>query len=133
MFNFFKFFKFLTTKEMEKTFLLFLWPLSRSRIRLQHCVETPPALPDAKEEMDQNWYNLLNLKQFIFRLFPFLQDCYKINQHFLETSSDHHYYYCYSRNRYTGQKNEISLKDMIEYREDIKKEMVKKNIFIFFN
>ena len=68
-----------------------------------------------EEELGWNQYNLSNLKQFAFRLFSFLEDCYKIDQCSLEAFSSHYYYYS-SRDRYTRQKSEISLKDMIRYR-----------------
>ena len=46
-----------------------------------------------EEELDQNQYNLSNLKHFAFRLFPFLIDCYKINQYSLQAFSGHYHYY----------------------------------------
>ena len=33
-----------------------------------------------EEKLDQNQYNLANLKQFGFRLYPFLEECYRVDK-----------------------------------------------------
>ena len=82
-----------------------------------------------EEELDRNQYNLTNLKQFAFHLFPFLEECYKVDKGSPEAFSGHYHYSL--RDQYTRQKNEISSKDMIEYKEDLKKRNGEKNIFVF--
>ena len=82
--------------------------------RLCLLCQIPVHFRDFKEELDRNQYNLMYLKQFAFRLYPFLEECYKVDQRSLEVFSGHYVYS--SRDRYTGQKSEVSLKEMIERR-----------------
>ena len=75
-------------------------------------------------------YVLFKLKQFAFKLYPSLTECYQIDKRFIEAFSGHYYYS--PRDRYTGQKSEVSLKDMIEFHSDLKKRNGEKKYFDFF-
>ena len=55
-----------------------------------------------EEELDRNQYNLTNLKQFAFHLFPFLEECYKVDKGSPEAFSGHYHYSL--RDQYTRQK-----------------------------
>ena len=83
-----------------------------------------------EEELGQNQYDLFKLKQFVFKLYPFLTECYIVDKRSLGAYSGHYYYS--SRDRYTRQKSEVLLKEMIEYREDLKKRNGEKNVLISF-
>lgn len=72
-----------------------------------------------EEELDTNQHNLRYLKQFAHELYPFLEKCYKINKQSLEAFSGDYIYS--SRDWCTGQKTDIFLKEMIDYRNNIKK------------
>ena len=61
-------------------------------------------------------HNKVNLKRFALHLFPFLEECNKVNKWYLEAFSSHYYYS--SCDCHTGQKSEVSFKDTIEYRDD---------------
>ena len=61
----------------------------------------------------------MKLKQFVFGLFPFLRKFLKIHKRSLKEFSVH-YNFSFG-DRYTGKRSEVSLKDMIEFRTDLKK------------
>lgn len=61
-----------------------------------------------EELLDWNQYNLSELKQFAFRLYPFLEECYKADKRSLEVFRSHYYYL--SRYWYTGQKKQSFIK-----------------------
>ena len=75
-------------------------------------------LNNFQKHLDLAQFDLFKLKQFGFKLFPLLLECYVYNKRSLEAFSGHFYYL--SRDHYTGQKNETSLNDEIEFTTDIK-------------
>ena len=90
----------------------------------------PDYLTNFEEELDCAQFDLFQLKMFGFKLFPMLLERYVYDKRSLEAFSGHFYYS--SRDRYTGEKNETSLKDQIKFNTDLKKRNSKKKYFDFF-
>ena len=80
--------------------------------------------------LDRAQLDLFKLKQFGFKLFPMLLECYVFDKRSLEAFSGRFYYSF--RDRYTGQKNETSLKHQIEFTTDLKRRNGEKKYFDFF-
>ena len=70
--------------------------------------QVPDSLSSFEEELDRNQFNLFNLKQFGFELFPFLAKYYYVNQRSLEAFSGH-FSYPFT-DRYTGEESETFFK-----------------------
>ena len=92
--------------------------------------QIPIEFRNFEEYLGRNQYNILSLKQFAFCLFPFLEECYKVHKPFLEAFSGH--YTWSSRDWNTGEKSELSLKEIIEYNDYLKKLNGKEKYFNFF-
>ena len=90
-----------------------LCSLCRIKICFQH------DLGNFEEYLDRNQFNLLKLKAYAFKLYQFVMECYHVVRSFLETFSGHYVWSC--RDRYSGQKRELTLKEIVENNIKIKK------------
>ena len=98
--------------------------------RLCPLCHIPDYFDNFEEEPDRAQFDLFKLKMFGFKLFPLLLECYVYGKRFLEAFRGR---FCYSsRDRYTGEKKETSLKDQIKFNTAIKNKKQQKNILIFF-
>lgn len=67
----------------------------------------------------RNQFYLSILKNYAFKLYPFLMECYRVDKRSLEAFSGHYVWPCRDWN--TSQKSEFSLKEIIEHNLKIKK------------
>ena len=86
------------------------------RWRLCPLRRIPTYLSNYEEELDCAQFDVHVLKIFGFKLIPSLLKGYCVDKRSLETFSGHFYYS--SRDRYTGEKTETSLKDQIKFTTD---------------
>ena len=87
-------------------------------------------LMNFEEYLDQNQFNLLKLKAYGIELYPFLIECYHLDKRSLETFSRHYVWPCH--NRYTGQKSELTLKEIVKENIKLKKRSGEESIPSFF-
>ena len=88
-------------------------------------------LENVKEYLDRNEFNLLKLKANEFKLYPFLMEGYHVDKRSLEAFSGHYVWSCCDR--YTGQKSELTLKEIVQESIKLKKRNREENYFQFLN
>ena len=90
-----------------------LYPLCRIKIYFRH------DLVNFGEYLDRNQFNLTKLKAYAFKLYPFLIECYHVDKRSLEAFSRHYVWSCCDQ--YTGQKSELTLKEIVKENIKLKK------------
>ena len=90
----------------------------------------PDYLSNFEEVLDRAQFDIHALKMFGFKSFPLLLGCYVYNKRSLQAFSGHFYYL--SRDCYTVEKLETSLKDQIKSNTDLKIRNGQENYFKFF-
>ena len=98
--------------------------------RLCALCRMPDYLSNFEEVLDRAQFDIHALKMFGFKSFPLLLGCYVYNKRSLQAFSGHFYYS--SRDCYTVEKLETSLKDQIKSNTDLKIRNGQENYFIFF-
>ena len=101
---------------------------NRGRLLCPLC-QIPVYLNNFEEYLDRAQFDLFKLKQFGFKLYPMLLECYVFNKRSLEAFSGH---FCYSSRTITQTKNETSLKHQIEFTTDLKRRNGEKKYLDFF-
>ena len=114
--------------------------MSRIIKRLSFRKEPVPALPhknifqhdlgNFEEYLDKNQINLSKLKTCAFRLYPFLMECYYLEKRSLEAFSGYYVWSC--PDWYTGQKSELTLKEIVENNIKLKNLNGEEKDFKFF-